>query len=277
MLGSFICGISGLKANARAMTVIGDNIANASTVGFKGNKVGFQNVLGQSLLGGTANLYGSGVTISGVNAQWEQGSLEYTSGTFDMAINGGGFFGVSNTAATPEIFYTRAGDFNLDENGNLVNPEGYILQGYASDGAGGWAAAPANVTIPLANYGPPPVAGTYRDIKVSDGGIITGVDITTGQPVQLFKAAMYNFTNLDGLERQGGNLFRYTAEAGVRSVGESGVNDMGKIVSGSLEMSNVDLATEFVNLIVTQRAYQANSKVITTSDEMLQTLMTIKS
>jgi flagellar hook protein FlgE len=277
MIGSMICGVSGLKANSKALTVIGDNIANSNTVGFKSNNTEFQNVLGQSLLGGTVNLYGSGVAIAGINSQWEQGSLETTSGTFDMAINGSGFFRVSDPKDATELYYTRAGDFSLDENGNLVNPEGYIVHGYASNGAGGWAAAPpTTVNIALADYGPPPVAGTYRDITLLDDGIITGVDVTTGTVTELYKVAVCNFTNLDGLIRQGGNLFEYSVAAGAIAMGESDVNNMGSIVAGSLEMSNVDLSTEFVNLIVTQRAYQANSKVITTSDEMLQTLMTLK-
>ena len=135
MIASLYAGISGLSANATAMTVIGDNIANVNTTAFKGNRSHFANILSSSLGGesATGNV-GRGVEFWGTNAQWTQGSLENSSNPTDLAINGKGFFMVQDGSGSN--FYTRAGSFTFDKEGYLVNPDGLKLQGYQIDADG---------------------------------------------------------------------------------------------------------------------------------------------
>ncbi|MGD9372139.1 MAG: flagellar hook basal-body protein, partial [Desulfobacterales bacterium] len=128
MIGSLFAGISGLNANATAMTVIGDNIANVNTTAFKTNRSSFANILSQSLGGATGNDIGRGVEFWGTSPLWTQGSLENTSSPTDLAINGKGFFIVNDSSGAS--FYTRAGQFYLNEVGDMVNPDGLIVQGY---------------------------------------------------------------------------------------------------------------------------------------------------
>ncbi|MBW1940716.1 MAG: flagellar hook-basal body complex protein, partial [Deltaproteobacteria bacterium] len=135
MIGSLYAGVSGLKANTDAMSVIGDNIANVNTTGFKGSDSSFANVLNQSMGGGSGSQIGSGVTMSGVRPDWTQGTMETTGNATDLAISGSGFFIVSDDKGAS--YYTRAGEFNFDKDGNLVNPDGLFVQGYDSSGAFG--------------------------------------------------------------------------------------------------------------------------------------------
>ena len=128
MIGSLFAGISGLSANSTAMTVIGDNIANVNTTAFKSNKSSFANVLSQSLGGSATGGIGRGVEFWGVSPSWSQGSIESTSNATDMAINGKGFFMVEDDSGS--AFYTRAGEFSFNKDGDLVNPDGLYVQGY---------------------------------------------------------------------------------------------------------------------------------------------------
>jgi flagellar hook protein FlgE len=128
MIGSLYAGISGLNANASAMSVIGDNISNVNTTAFKSNSASFVSVLSQSLTGSNGNTIGRGVQLGGVNESWSQGTLETTGNVTDLAINGKGFFMVNDQAGLTS--YTRAGGFNFDLDGNLVNADGLIVQGY---------------------------------------------------------------------------------------------------------------------------------------------------
>jgi flagellar hook protein FlgE len=129
MIGSLYAGISGLNANSSAMSVIGDNIANVNTTAFKSNSASFVSVLSQSLTGSTGNSIGRGVQLGGVSESWSQGTLETTGNGTDLAINGKGFFMVNDSAGLS--YYTRAGGFNFDLDGNLVNADGLIVQGYS--------------------------------------------------------------------------------------------------------------------------------------------------
>ena len=129
MIGSLYAGISGLNTNASAMSVIGDNIANVNTTAFKSNAASFVSVLSQSLTGSTGQTIGRGVQLGGVKESWQQGTLETTGSGTDLAVNGKGFFMVNDSSGLTN--YTRAGGFNFDLNGDLVNGEGMVVQGYA--------------------------------------------------------------------------------------------------------------------------------------------------
>ena len=157
ILSSIFTGVSGLNSNGQALSVIGDNIANVNTVGFKGSRMAFGDILSQSLTGlsGTSQV-GRGVAVNGVTAMFTQGSFQNTSSGLDIAVDGEGFFMVDNNGATN---YTRAGNFQLDQNGNVVTPSGAVLQGYLADATGNITGQIGNIQL-LANANLPQATST---------------------------------------------------------------------------------------------------------------------
>lgn len=255
MIKSLFSGITALRANTAAMGVIGDNIANVSTTGFKGGRMDFANLLNQSVGGYTGQEVGSGVAVGKLSRDWTQGSIQTTSNSADLAINGNGFFVVKDSGDNE--FYTRAGAFHFDKEGYLVDNNGFKVQG------GGGALQLSDTT------------GT-TSISVSSAGVITSFSSgdTTGANVGTISLA--TFPCNWGLAPMDRNLFTTTSLSGDASKGTPGTGGKGGINGFSLEMSNVDLATEFGKMITTQRSFQAAAKVITASDEILQYLLAIK-
>ena len=151
MIGSLYAGISGLKVNTKVMSVIGDNIANVNTTGFKTSKVSFANIFSASL-GSTENQIGRGVSLAGVTPVWDSGSLENTTSVTDLAVNGKGLFIVNNDNGSP--LYTRAGKFDFDKDGNLVSLDDMTVQGYAIDVNGNVAPALSDIALPAGNSVP---------------------------------------------------------------------------------------------------------------------------
>lgn len=457
-------GISGLNTLGNAMTVIGDNIANVNTIGFKGSRATFEDVLAQSIstAAGTAQV-GRGTTLSTVNMLFQQGSFESTSEPTDLAIGGKGFFIVKQPDTESE-YYTRAGQFRFDKDGQFINPAGYVVRGWRLDENGETQGAITDIILdsftsppdateeirvitnldsreasasadlsaawdgtagtPIAStsyiyqtalqvyddlgsshdltiYFDPgaaantweyivtcnpaedyragfsgeaeqglllrgtitfnassgaiegltyqectdPAAGTWaaaslsadgypefdarfsaagsiqtmrlnigtrttdagatwtndalsttqyasssttifqtqdgyatgflQDIAVDTDGVITG-HYSNGQILALYRVALANFNNPWGLSKEGGNLFRATRASGDPTTGQPGTNGLGKIAPNALEQSNVDIATEFVKMITVERGFQANSKIITTTDAMLAELINLK-
>ncbi|MBA4393441.1 MAG: flagellar basal-body rod protein FlgF [Desulfobacca sp.] len=427
MLTSLYTGISGMGANSTALAVIGDNIANLNTTGFKGSRVNFGDVLSQSITGAAgSSQIGRGVKVTKVTPEFTQGSFEATGNGLDLAIDGDGLFIVRDGAAQ---FYTRAGQFTLDKNGNVVNSDGYALQGFQVDSAanitgttgditfsgqqsqanptatatvnvnldasdaiqgvaftldgngdgilddpanynesttirvydklgaahdvtmyfcktaaGAWTAHyvspnPANsalliesattqalafgatgslttdvstVAIPLNlggaavqnikfNYGtgtgevpagtgfdgttqfaaPFSVmklsqdgygAGTVSNISIGEDGTISA-SFTNGQSRVVGQVALARFMDPSSLTKKGRNLYQETYESGQAVVANPTTSGTGRVLANTLELSNVDLAQAFVKLISAQRAFQANSRIITTTDSLMQELV----
>jgi flagellar hook protein FlgE len=447
------------------MQIIGDNIANLNTVGFKGSTFTFQDLISQSTstMSGTSQV-GRGTALGDIYSSFEQGSFESTGRTTDLAIGGKGFF-VMREADSDNLFYTRAGNFRFSSDGHLINPEGYVVQGWALDqegqdvgsvrdivlssftsppqetskvevivnlnsngkdasagsdtslseawngtaspplgetayeyqtclkvydslgsthditiyfdkaatgscyeyivtcnpdedkrtvtdllrtgllargliqfnsgsgvitdidmsinnGDGTWtlrnegtdltdgyftfssafiSGSPMSIGIDFGSrysgsswvhgslstsqfsrastttfqsangYG----AGDLQGVNVNVDGVVTGA-YSNGQLLPLFRVALAKFTNEQGLYKVGGNLFKATRESGDAITNRPGTNGLGSIAPNSLEQSNVDIATEFVKMISTQRGFQANSKIITVVDQMLQELINLK-
>jgi len=463
-------GISGLSSLGNAMQVIGDNIANVNTVGFKGSTFTFQDLLSQAMFtrAGTSQV-GRGTALSDIVSNFEQGSFESTGNTTDLAIGGDGFFAVRE-ASSDSLFYTRAGNFRFDEDGALVNPEGYVVQGWSVDeegnitgttrdialtsftsqpeatsnatiianldkdsisniadlsaiGAGGAWDGTATTPMAASNYeyqstvkvydalgsthditvyydkvagsqweyvvtcnpsedlragfGATTSAGmlargtitfsesngtitdltmsrltapgtwtalttadvnaegfyefqadfiggtttsTVQDLALDIGtrwngtaqvpdslattqyasasttvfqsangygaGALQGVDVdvdglitgsySNGQVLPLYKLALAKFQSVTNLKKEGGNLYSETRQSGQATTSLPGTNGLGSIAPNSLEQSNVDIANEFVKMITTQRGFQANSKIITVTDDMLAELINLK-
>jgi flagellar hook protein FlgE len=428
VLNAMNSGVSGLMAEDQAINVVGDNIANVNTTGFKSQRAIFQDVLGHSILAGTSSaLPGSGVRVGKVQQMFTQGSLSNTGVSTDLALSGDGFFTVKGAVdGLQGDFYTRAGNFNIDHNGYVVNPQGLQLQGYmanadgtfqtsisslkvptsalpahatanatitanldassavpavpfdvtnpantsnystamtaydslgqahdvdvyfAKTAAGTWdwhavakgddlnppqpgvnveigtgtlnfttdgalnsvngntftadfAGATAGQTVTL-NFGTSIAAGgtgldgttqysspsnvssqsqdgyssgDFSGVAVDGQGVVTGM-YTNGQQLAIGQLAIAKFRSNDGLGRAGQNLWIETRDSGAVAFGTASSGGRGAVSAGALEGSNVDLATEFVGLIQHQRSFSANSKTITTADEMLQELINIK-
>ena len=300
MLRSLYSGVSGLKSNQTKMDVIGNNVANASTTAFKSGRVGFADLFSQTLSnaqaatadatgGVNAKQVGLGVSIGTIDTVMTEGSTQTTGRDLDFAIAGEGFFIVSpDSDATPKV-YTRDGTFYTDNEGNLVNGSGLRVLGTrppfsdiavgANDPDTGYYASLAAADVPdpsasnLEAINIPETIDGYEveEFSIDGTGLVSGV--YNGTTVFLGRVAISKFSNPDGLHKMGYNTYKQTGNSGVPQVGIAGSDGFGTIKQGALEMSNVDLATELTDMIITSRAYQANSKTISTSNEMLQNLL----
>ncbi len=272
MLGALNASITGMDAAEMGMDVIGNNIANVNTAAFKAGTVSFASIYSDtvSVLGGSAgNELGKGVQVVALSSIWEQGSPETTMNPTDCAINGDGFFQVHDS--TSATYYTRAGQFEWNEDGDLVDPENRVVYGYDWDATAGAADQSANVPISVDRT-------IFSDIKIEGEGIITALNSGTGTRDNLFQMALFDFPSIDSLRKVTGNLYEETNESGapISATGNPpSDNGMGSLATNKLEASNVNLAREFVKLIVTQKAFQANSRVIGSSSDMLTEIINI--
>ncbi len=287
MLRSLTSAISGLQSFQQRLDVIGNNIANVNTTGFKGSRVGLSDSFSQTLRSSSAGTGGAsgtsamqiglGVGIQSISNSYTQGALSRTSVGTDLAVTDAGFFVVRDPISSNE-FATRAGDFSVDENGFLVTNVGMRVQGYNDT-------VPGTIgDIQIDTVGMPATSdptATMVSFAIDTEGKIN-VNLSDGTQFVRAQILLQNFSNPQGLMKEGNNLYSGMGAAGPLGGATNptpaapGTSGLGKIQSGALELSNVDLATEFTSLITTQRAYQANARVITTSDEMLQELVNLK-
>jgi flagellar hook protein FlgE len=281
MLRSLFAGISGLRVNQTMLDVTGNNIANSNTIGFKGSTTVFQDTLSQMLTGATAASanrggtnpmqIGLGVQLGAIATNFNQGSAETTGRPTDLMLQGDGMFVVQRGA---ETLYTRAGSFSFDNTGALVTPSGSKVQGYNFDATGNPTGGLVDVTLDTSLLGLAPGV-TMTSYTIGSDGKLRGV-FSDGSQHDLKQLAIGDFANPMGLEKVGETSYRESANSGTAQLGVAGQGTRGTLLGGALEMSNVDLAAEFTNLIIAQRGFQANSRVITTSDQVLQTLVDLK-
>ena len=283
MLRSLFAGISGLRVNQTMLDVTGNNIANANTTGFKSSSTVFQDTLSQMLTGAAAAnpnrggtnpiQIGLGVQLAATNANFTQGSTQTTGRPTDLMIQGDGFFVVKKGN---EQLYTRAGAFTFDNTGTLVGPTGNRVQGYAVDITGAPTGGLIDVTLDFSALADPVPPGVeLTSYNIGSDGKLRGI-FDDGIQRDMAQIAVADFTNPMGLEKVGETSYRESANSGAADVSVAGTGRKGTLVGGALEMSNVDLAAEFTNLILAQRGFQASSRVITTSDQVLEDLVNIK-
>ena len=255
MLAALWVSKTGLAAQDTALRVISNNLANSSTVGFKKDRPVFQDLLYQIQRqpGAQASQetqlpsglqLGTGVRTAGTQKVFTEGSLQITDNSLDVAINGRGFFQILQPDGT--LGYTRDGEFHLDANGQVVTANGDPLQ-------------PA-LTIPE----------TAQTVTIGRDGTVTVVLAGQATNTEVGNVQTVDFINPAGLQAIGSNLFRETASSGAPQEGTPGLNGLGAMEQGMLENSNVSVVEELVTMITTQRAYEMNSKVISTADQMLQ-------
>jgi flagellar hook protein FlgE len=405
ILTSLFSAVSGLNTYGNAMSVIGNNIANVGTAGFKSSRASFADLVSASLGGGSsAAQVGLGVFLNDVQTSFAQGSLSNTGNTLDLAIDGTGFFELHDNAGV--VSYTRAGQFEVNNLGEVVDPSGRFLQGYQTSATGIVLGTVGNIVLSTATVPPQATstadveanlnaaatvpatafdvtdATTYNfsngitvydslgaqhqlrlyyvkdatantwnlhsqidggattaqtDLVFNSSGVLTGggaqtfslpitggaatpqsvamdfsaitqfgsasnltnqsqdgftsgsfsnlsvdsvgrvvTQFTNGQTRTLAQVVLSRFTNPNGLGRSGENGFVETIDSGAALAGAPTNNGLGRLISQTIEQSNVDLGKEFVDMIITQRAFQANSRAITTTDEMLQELVNLK-
>jgi flagellar hook protein FlgE len=273
MLRSLYSGVSGMRGFQNKLDIIGNNIANVNTVGFKMGRVMFKDILSQTVGGITApdganqggvnaKQIGLGVAIGAVDTLFTPGSAQTTNVTTDLRIDGDGFFAVKSSLDQTTPFLTRAGNFTLDANRDLVTADGMHVM---SVGGTDKITLPAEVTA----------------FTIGQDGKIIGIDNAGNSTDTGLSIGIIKVTNPGGLEKIGGNLYRTNSNADANPTPDTvAANDAaigtGAIVSGQLEMSNVDLTSEFTEMIIAQRGFQSNSRIITTSDEILQEIVNLK-
>jgi flagellar hook protein FlgE len=279
--------ISGLEAHQTMLDVTANNLANVDTIGYKAQRTTFVDELSQNLTaatgpngfngGANAKQVGLGVEVGSIDNLMGGGSLQTTGNALDIAIQGDGFFQVGNgapgttapyTSNLPStVNYTRAGNLTLNSAGFLTTQSGQYVVGSTAPSSSS-SATPTYINVP---------PGSTNIAVGQDGGVSytdeNATSPTFGQTVTAGYITLATFPNKAGLQRDGGSMWSATASSGAATVGTPSVGGYGETLSGELEMSNVDLATEFTNMITAERGYQANSKVITTADSMLQTVV----
>ncbi len=257
MIRSLWIAKSGIEAQQLQIDVIANNLANVSTTGFKRSRAVFEDLLYQTLRQPGAQSsqqtqlpsglqLGTGVRPVASEKIFTQGNLQQTGNALDIAINGKGFFQILQPDGTTA--YTRDGSFQVDNQGQLVTSSGYQVQ-------------PA-ITIPA----------DALTVTIAKDGTVSVLQAGNTSPTQVGSLLLAGFINPAGLQSQGENLYIESAASGSPTANAPGSNGLGFLNQGLIETSNVNVAEELVNMIQTQRAYEINSKVVTTSDQMLQKL-----
>ncbi len=264
-------GVSALDQFQQQLNVIGNNIANVDTSGFKSANMEFATAFSQTIGTSAAGSeqIGTGVLTSSITNDYSQGAISTTGIPTNLAVNGPGFFLVKDPS-TGQEYATRDGNFAVDKNGFLVTSTGMRVQGYTDSTH--TAVGDIQLNNPGTSTDLSPAIGATFD--TSGNATIVLSDDTTIAGGQVL---LQNFTAPTQLISVGNNLYtNLSAASPIGSAGAPGSNGLGNLATSSLEMSNVDLAGQLTSLITTQRAYEANTKVITTSDEILQDLVNLK-
>ncbi|RCW70711.1 flagellar basal body rod protein FlgG [Saliterribacillus persicus] len=296
MLRSMYAGISGMKGFQTKLDVVGNNIANVNTSGYKKGRITFQDMMSQSIKGASEptdqrgginpSQVGLGSQVGSIDNIHQQGNRQTTNRTLDLQLEGDGMFvfgqGIAENAGAvdledSELLFSRAGNMYLDNNGYVVNSNGqYLIGQNGLDDAGNPIANSSRIRIPE----------TAQSFSIQGNGIVNYVN-ANGETQEAGQIMVAKFSNPGGLEKVGSNMFRSSVNDGVFTDGDGILNTLAdlaepetngtaSIVSGALEMSNVDLAEEFTEMITAQRGFQANTRIITTSDEILQELVNLK-
>ncbi len=287
MMRGMYSAISGLEAHQTMLDVTANNLANVDTIGYKAQRTTFVDQLSENLSaatgpngfngGSNAKQVGLGVDVGSIDNLMGTGSQQTTGNALDVYIQGNGFLQVGNGAPgstapytnnlPSTVDYTRAGNLKLNSSGFLTTQSGQYVVGSTAPSSSS-SATPTYLNVPPGS----------TNLAIGQDGSVSYTDEnatspTFGQTVNAGYISLATFPNEAGLQRDGGGNWSATASSGTATVGTPTVGGFGQTISGSLEMSNVDLATEFTNMITAERGYQANSKVITTADTMLSTVV----
>jgi flagellar basal-body rod protein FlgG len=260
MMRALYTAAAGMAAQQFNIDTVSNNIANVNTAGFRANQARFQDLIYQQMRApGTpvgasvvpvAQEVGLGVKVGSSEKIFTQGTIQQTNNPLDVAIDGDGFFQVTKPDGT--LAYTRDGSFKRDANGSVVTADGYFLN--------------PQITVPQ----------SALQVGVGADGAVTAVLPGQSAPQQLGQIQVARFTNAAGLAPVGQNLFTQTGASGSPVISQPGINGAGSLQGGYIENSNVSIVDQMVAMITAQRAFEANSKAVTTADQMLQTAVNTK-
>lgn len=300
MVKSMFAAVAGLRAHQSKLDVIGNNIANVNTYGFKGSRVIFKDVYYQTTAaasgsgeiygGGNPSQVGYGSRVGSIDVMHSAANGAPTDNNMDMMVQGDGYFlvgtknigdltmtpGQDNSEELSKLNLTRVGNFNFDNEGYLVDGNKNLVYGYEFDTDGNPIPGTLKPIRRPVDGNTPPAVIELENIQVAQDGTITAKRSSDGTMINIGQIAVCKVANPNGLEAsQGGywNLSGNTGRAEAHTAGEGGT---GSLLTSYLEMPNVDLAREFTDMITTQRGFQANSRIITVTDEMLQELVNLK-
>jgi flagellar hook protein FlgE len=283
LIGTLTSGVSALRTFSKGLEVIGNNIANVNTTGYKSSQATFEDSFSNTLRGSAPSngavssqagvQTGTGVQLAAISTNFAQGALSTTGVTTDLGISGGGFFIVRDATSATQ-YATRDGSFRIDDSGFMVTQSGIRVQGL-NGGAVGDLRIGQNI----------PVGAELASISIDKGGNIVEF-YSDGTSTSTNRVLLQNFNDTSALMREGANLYTALDAAGPIGGGifagaagggnDPGANGLGRIQSGTLEQSNVDLTQQFSELITIQRSFQAGSRLITVSDSVLEDVVNLK-
>ncbi|MBV7258911.1 flagellar hook-basal body protein [Erythrobacter crassostreae] len=268
---SFFTSLGGMKNAETDLRVISHNIANAETAGFKKSNAQFSDLVANGSANDPRRTPGIGAAVSSINQDFSLGPIEQTGRSLDVSINGGGFFATANPISG-DLAFTRNGNFKIDAGGALQDANGDLVQAFPVDATGAvTSTTPANAVIPTTNG----AGATLSSVSIDRNGLITAAysDGTT-EPVSAVALATFPATN--GLRSIGQTKWEATGDSGTAVYGAPGIGNVGDLLSGTLERSNVDLAEEMVSLLTAQRNFQANARAIDTATAISQTVLNLQ-
>lgn len=264
---SYYTSISGLKNAQADLNVISHNIANAETNGFKKSRVDFADIVASSSFTNPKQIQGIGSSVDSITQTFSVGPVEQTGSALDVAITGDGFFEVKSP--TGDTMFTRNGSFSIDENGVINDGSGNKLQAFAA--GADTTGTPADVKVEAMNG-----TAAFVGVTISGRGAITA-SYADGTTKDVGTVALSSFIAPEGLKQVGSSNWKATGLSGAPTRGVPDSGNLGGLLSGSIEHSNVDIAEELVNLITAQRYFQANAKAIDTATQISQTIIGLRS
>jgi flagellar hook protein FlgE len=286
LLGTLNTGVSALRSFSKGLEVVGNNIANVNTAGFKTSRATFSDSFSNTVRSAvpsassavalSSTQVGTGVKLNAVAGKFTQGALNATGVITDLGISGSGFFRVVNPVDDAQ-YVTRAGGFRLDYEGNLVTGQGYRVQGLT----GGTAGSPP-ATVGAIKLGTPPTGTALQSLSIDRAGNMIEF-YSDGSSAITNRVLLQTFNDPNELKKVGDSLFAGLEAAGpvggvALAAGNNGPgeNGLGVIEAGTLELSNVDLTEEFADMITMQRSFQAGSRLVTVSDTVLEDIVNLK-
>lgn len=286
LIGTLTSGVSALRSFTKGLEVIGNNVANVNTTGYKGSKANFAESFSNTLQGSapsgatgsntSAVQVGTGVQLSGIKSRFTQGALSTTGVATDLGISGTGFFRVKNDVDGSE-YATRAGDFRVDDNGFLVTTKGLRVQGLTGGSSGVPPAAVGDIRL-----GTPPTGTQLQSFSIDRQGNFIEF-YSDGSSATTNRVLLQNYNDPSALQRAGDNLYTGFLAAGpvggvalTATNNGPGENGLGNVEAGTLELSNVDLTEQFADMITAQRSFQASSRIVTISDSVLEEIVNLK-
>jgi len=284
LIGTMDSGVSALQTYEQGLEVIGNNIANVSTNGFKGSNAQYADSFSDVLQGSSASgsgatpdmQIGTGVQLASVTVNFAQGQITQTGVPTDLAVSGNGFFLVKSPSSS-ETYATRDGEFSINASGYLVDTQGDFVQGLT----GGAAGSPPT-TVGSIKLGTPPTGTQLQSVSIDNAGDFVET-YSDGSTAVTNVVLLQNYSNPNALQNVGNNLYSNLTAAGPVGGGSlsaanntAGTEGLGSIQAGAIEGSNVDLTQQFANLITTQRSFEAASRLITVSDTILGDIVDLK-